>query len=279
MQYTKPPLTFDQQLDLLISRGLIVNDRPQALKILRQISYYRLSAYCIPFHISKDQFHGSAKFEDVYELYCFDREFRFFLARYIEPIEISIRTILTNYLAHKYDAFGYVDPRNFPPSFDHAKWLFSVEEEVNRSKEIFVEHYRTKYTKMKCLPIWMVSEIFSFGSLSILFSGLFDIDKSAIAKEFGIHHVVLRSWLHSLCYIRNICAHHSRVWNRTLAITPKIPNQSGWTFLIGNRKVFTILTIINYLLKKQGFNDSFKKELKSLLNKYKSVDPARMGFS
>lgn len=239
MKYKKPPLKHEEQLDKLISRGLIVEDRVFSLSVLRRISYYRLSAYCIPFQISKDRFSKSVTFKNIYDLYRFDHELRMIVFDALERIEIAIRTTIIYYLAHKFGAFGYLEKENFHHSFKHEEWLRIVEGEISRSRETFIKHYQEKYVQSKHFPIWMASEVFSFGKLSQIFSGLQFKDQKEIAKMYDLPREVFRSWIHTLVYARNLCAHHSRLWNRVFAIRPAFPQKDilwNTPFRIDNNK-------------------------------------------
>ena len=71
--YPKPPLKYDDQIKLLISRGLIIADPENAKSFLSQVNYYRFSAYCLPFETSRHQFMSHVTFEDIKSLYEFDR--------------------------------------------------------------------------------------------------------------------------------------------------------------------------------------------------------------
>ncbi|MCD4781167.1 MAG: Abi family protein [Candidatus Omnitrophica bacterium] len=281
MKYTKQPLTYEEQLENLISRGLIVKDKSFAISVLNRVSYYRLSAYCIPFQSPKDHFKKNTTFQNIYDLYRFDHDLRMIVFDALERIEIAVRTSMTYYLAHKFSAFGYLEKGNFHNSFNHENWLAVIEEEIRRSREIFIEHYKDKYAESKHFPIWMASEVFSFGRLSQLFSGLHYKDQKEIAKIYNVPRDVFRSWMHTLVYSRNLCAHHSRLWNRILAIKPTFPQKSSqWNslFPIDNSKSIALFTIIHFLLSEIGSTFSCKEKLVQLLEQSSFVDPKAMGF-
>jgi abortive infection bacteriophage resistance protein len=107
MKYKKPPLTFEQQVDLIKSRGFVLRDEVKIIEFLKRVSYYRLSAYFIPFQIENDTY-TNVDFESVIDLYKFDCKIRRLLFGIIENIEISLRTDITYYLGHEYGAFGYL---------------------------------------------------------------------------------------------------------------------------------------------------------------------------
>ncbi len=132
-------------------------------------------------------------------------------------------------------------------------------------------------------PSWMVMEITSFGSLSMLYSNLKPgKEKREIAHYFGLADTVLKTWLHSIVYLRNVCAHHTRLWNRAMSIRPQMPRTPYKQWLkntaSSNHRTYFILSMINYLLQTVNPNNTFKNRLAALLNKYPNVDVKAMGF-
>ena len=254
--YTKPALTCSQQIDLLISRGLTVADQADAGRFLSQVNYYRLSAYCLPFEVSRHQFKQGATFEKIRALYEFDRCLRFLIDEALEVIEIYFRTLIAYHLSHAYGAFAHEDAKLFKPRFDHTTWINKVHDEAERStrstrsKETFVDHYKNKYDNFPCLPIWMAVETMSFGALSQLYhKGMFANDQIAIARNMGLHNSVLYSWLHTFTYVRNICAHHGRLWNRELAIAMVLPNDGKWQG-VKPRRISVVLFALERVLSR-----------------------------
>jgi abortive infection bacteriophage resistance protein len=257
--YPKPSLTYDQQIKLLMSRGLIITDPENAKRFLGQVNYYRFSAYCLPFETSRHQFMSNVKFEDIKSLYEFDRHLRFLIDEALEVIEISLRSLITYYLVHKYGPFAHEQPSTFYCGFDHASWIAKVHEETLRSRETFIKHFKDIYEGFPALPLWMAVEIMSFGSLSQLYSYLLKDDQIAIAKSIGYHSAILSSWLHTFTYVRNICAHHSRIWNKELAIPMKVPRGEQWHDINVRRIGSVIFAIIHYL-RTVSVDESIKVE-------------------
>jgi abortive infection bacteriophage resistance protein len=103
-----------------------------------------------------------------------------------------------------------------------VQWLARIEEAQSRSHENFVVHFENKYTGV--LPVWVVTELLDFGGLSTLFQGLKGVDRNAIAEELGVLDTkggngrAVTNWMHAMTYLRNICAHHSRLWNANMAV-------------------------------------------------------------
>ncbi|MFK5891774.1 MAG: Abi family protein [Pseudomonadota bacterium] len=278
-QYNKPALTFDEQLKKLESRGMAITDREETLNQLASISYYRLSGYCYPFRQRNDkghvtgQFEKDVSFEQVLTLYEFDRQLRSLVLDAIERVEVSIRTQITYHMAHTYGAFAHINSKNFHPNFNHAGWLAKLEDETTRSSDEFIRHFKNKYSGFPDVPVWMLTEVMSLGALSFFYKGLQNNqktgieDKKAVAQHFNIHHKRLGDWLHTLTYVRNICAHHSRLWNRELAIRPDQNKAAEWLPPITprNDRIFYILLMLRHLLRGTGNGDIWAKETTVLL--------------
>src|SRR5690606_21710414 len=204
-------------------------DEEKATSYLGNISYYRLRAYTYPFQDNDNPDHPFIKeirFEDIINLYVFDRQFRLFVLDAIEKIEISMRTQVIYQWAMNHGSHWHLDGSLFRYSVQFAKDFNRLQQEVDRSVETFIEHYKNKYTNPKEPPCWMGLEVSSFGLLSLIFRNLkFGKEKKAITKYYGLPDVaILESWMHSFSNIRNICAHHGRLWNRRLTAHIKLPN-------------------------------------------------------
>ncbi len=275
IKYSKPPLSYQEQLEKLSQRDLLIHDNEQALTSLSNINYYRLSAYWIPFKQRDpfgkitDNFQKNTTLDNIIELYEFDRKLRLLVMDALERVEISIRTNITYHLAHQYGAFALENAGNFHDKFDHASWLAQVQQEITRSREPFIEHFKEKYNDFPKLPVWMATEITSFGSLSILYKGLKNEDKHNIAQKiYNLHPKTLTNWLHFLTYIRNICAHHSRLWNKELAIKPKVEGLSlEWHPPVTprNDRLFFILLVIKNLLNHSENSQHWAQKCEELI--------------
>ncbi len=285
--YTKPPLCFNDQAKLLINRGLI-SDKKELENFLCNVNYYRFTGYLYPFRVQgTDNFIPGTTFQLIKDIYYFDTELRLLTLSYIETIEVSIlRTKMVEMFSLACGPFCYTQQANFDPNLSaelHQDMLRKIEDNINNSKEEFINSYRSKYYQEQYLPFWMVAEASTFGLLSTIFNYLPFNVKTPIAKHFNLHSTNLSSWLHTLSNIRNICAHHSRLWNRRLPIKPIIPIEKYHPEFYSPSKVhndsyFIVLGILNYLLKKI---DSTKAPINSfivLLKKYPDIPLNKMGF-
>lgn len=291
MKYTKPALTFAQQAQRLVDRGLNVSDQAELAHCLRTVNYYRLSAYWYPFKEDTptgERFVAGTTFETIWLRYIFDRELRLLVTDALERVEIAVlHTRLVEIFTLKYGPFGYVDRGNFNPGFsaqDHARLISDLTAAVAKSKEDFVSRFGAKYTAQTHLPLWMAVELMTFGQLFTIFRNLNRVDQQALAKPFGIFPPVLESWLHCLNFIRNVCAHHLRLWNREISIRPLIPHERhrpDWhrPVTIRNDRLFAVLSVLRHMLREIEPDSNWQMRLESLLGQYPDVPQPLMGFS
>ena len=207
MKYTKPSLSFGEQAELLIARGLVV-EKSLLIERLRTVSYYRISGYLYPYRQpSSDDYIPGTKFETVWRHYAFDRRLRNIVMDAIERVEVCVRTRLICVHSQKYGPFGYCDSARLPGmSLDeHSQWLGDIRSEFGRSRERFVEHFKAAYGDMhKDIPIWMVAEIMSFGRMLTLYNGMEESHQTDVSRSIGLEKEVFGSWLAALNIIRNI---------------------------------------------------------------------------
>ncbi|MEW6236418.1 MAG: Abi family protein [Candidatus Omnitrophota bacterium] len=286
MIYIKPPLSFEKQADLLLSRGM-QGDREIMIYRLQSVNYYRLSGYWYPYRNPDDSFKSGLTFDTVWNRYVFDRHLRILIMDAIERIEIAVRTQIAYHHAHRYGAFCYADDPNSMPQLDTQKYslfLQRVKDEIDRSRETFVDHFYKKYGDSHTfLPIWMATEVMTFGSVLSFFRGMDCTIQKDISKFFGVPDAVFDSWLLTLNVIRNICAHHGRLWNRELGIKPKLPylNKNPlWNFSkpVPNNRIFIVLTICQYCLNRIAPQSHWSNRMFSLLKDFPNIPLVSMGF-
>ena len=295
--YRKPPLSVSDQIKKLQSRGLIINDLNKVEELLSHINYYRLEAYWYTFYDYSQKgdhvFRPRTTFDLIWKHYCFDRRLRAHISHALERIEISFRTQFTYYLSQYYGPFP-MEQDNF--QFTANEWRIEIaglQDICRRSSEQFVKHFFRKYTG-NVLPIWALVELQSFGAIVRYYSKITSIHiKNQMSSVYKLTPKELRSWLDHLCYVRNICAHHARLWNKRLVKLPSIPqriisiklNQS-WVQPqppgaadnhYNERRLFNTILIIDYFLSMICPQNNWRKELVQLIKDY-SIDARRMGF-
>ncbi len=292
VRYNKKPLSITQQISRLKQRGLIFDNENEAANYLFNISYYRLRAYTYPFQEngedSEHQFiRKDIHFQDIIDLYCFDRRLRSLVFNAIEKIEVAIRTKITQvYAESTADSHWYNNSDLY--RFDFDDLMNHIEVDVDRSNEDFIKHYNAKYNEPLLPPSWMTLEVVSFATLSRLFQALkSDERKKQITDQFGLKKVeILENWLHAISNLRNCCAHHSRIWNRRYMVGVKLSYNTKYPFMdrntieqIRNNKLFAVLSCIAYINDIISPNSDFKKNIKELLKSdCRLLDIKEMGF-
>lgn len=304
--YKKPPLTFDQQIDLLKRRGLIISDSERTKRHLSNVSYFRMSAYMLPFKENgiggkpTDQFIPGTSWDDVYDLYKFDRKLRLLIFDAIERVEVALRTQVIYQLSHKYGSHWQDNRALFSPAKTNHKTgrEYNVYDDIQKhigeqltsnKKARFIEHYLATYNIPPTPPCWMTVELLYFSELSKICQNLKDRkDRTDIAKAFGlIDDRVFCSRLHTLNYIRNICAHHARLCNIDMDITParffikkstKVWLTDSEVNSVSRNKLFYSMCVILFLLETINPKTHFLRHFKDLLLKYPKINLNSMGF-
>lgn len=286
MQFTKPPTDLDQQVDILIHRGMAVPDREQAKHFLQHLNYYRLSGYWLPFEASHHphQFYPGTSFDQIIDLYVFDRELRLLVMDAIERIEVSVRTQWAYHLSQKYGSHAHLDSGLFKDQQRYLRTLGNLTSEISRSRETFIKHLIDTYDETTP-PMWAIVEVISFGQLSQFYANLkLRQDRKLIADTYNLDEKILVSFLHQINTVRNTCAHHSRLWNRRFTMQMTIPGnrpnglQQNFNRSPGAaKKIYNPLVMIAYLMDIICPDHHFKTKLQDLLTVHTLDEPA-MGF-
>ena len=285
---SKAPKTIQDQINLLLSRNMTFSDVNNAPHFLSNISYYRLKGYWWEMQDDKvnHHFRNGSIFEDVIDLYNFDRHFRLITFNAIERIEIALRTKLIYHLSIAYGAEWYLNPSIFDKPKEYIALLSKTFTDVGRSSEEFiVKHFDNHPDEHP--ESWKALEILTLGTLSKIYQNLQHQlpEKNRIAKEFGLYNQkILVSWLLTITVVRNVIAHHSRLWNRVIINKydwPKSTPQPILTYIPDNhqrRKIFPILSAILYLNDQISPGHHLKTEFTQLFQTFNKVPLAKMGF-
>ena len=285
--FLKPSLAIFEQIALLSSRGLVIDDPAAARHGLAPISYYRLRAYWLYFESrtpsGDHQFVPGTTFSDVLALYDFDRRLRLLMNDAIERIEVGLRGSWAHRLAMEHGPHGYLDPKHYPNARLFERNIAQLQLEYDRSHEVFVTHYKTAYASPALPPVWMAAEFISFGLLSKFLSAIGSrLDSKEIARGFGLNANVLASFAHHLAAIRNICAHHGRLWNRRLTVTMPVPRQpadlSATVEPNATRQLYNTLSVMQFVMARIAPDSSWKSRLLGLLLAHPTGDLTAMGF-
>jgi len=316
--FSKPPLSVDEQLRLLKDRGLTVLDDGRARLFLEVVSLFRLSPYMRPFQHEGNpdhQFHDGTTLRQIVTVYRFDRELRNLVMDALERVEVAVRAGISNHMAPAHGAHWYLERAHFKDRYDHARLIQEVssrmadeqrhfqreaqkiershaETEVkarrieHRKRDNYFRYYGQTYSTPELPPSWAMLEELSIGSLSHLYQGISrDSDRKKIAHRFKLPQEVLGSWLHTFTFVRNCCAHHSRLWNRELAIPPMLPKAGTWADQgpagspRPDRRLFIVLLMLAYLMTHISPDSKWRHRFESLLKAYPEIPLSAMGMA
>ena len=284
----KPALTITDQISLLEKRGLIIQDVAKAEHFLYNVSYYRLKGYW--WDMQSDPvnhvFKAYSSFETIIERYTFDRKLKLILFNAIERIEIALRTKMIYHLSHSHGPFWYKDYALFANAHKHQSNLGKLIAEFGYSKEVFVKNHKQQYPTSDP-EAFKILEVASLGVLSKIYKNLNNQmpEKAMISKGMGlVLFSELSSWLEATTYIRNIIAHHSRLWSRNMVKQPKTKIKSPRDWFANTlqtnqvKKPFLIISAMIYLCDHISPNHSIKKQLKELITDNSHLELYKYGF-
>lgn len=281
-QFEKSPISIQEQLQLLKDKKLTINNQDEARHFLEVVSFFRLKPYLRPFQNCAGDFKANIDFNDIIKLYDFDRRLRLLMIDAIERIEVGMRAIINDYMTTKYqDSHWYLQTEPFCDWYkngEHNKFISKIEQKQEISKDNYTRYYTDSYCTPKFLPSWAMFEELSMTDLSLLFKALKNSDKKDISEQLGLprDYKLLSKWLHSSTDIRNICAHHGRLWNKVLGTQPELPIE--WNKTISKERIYIIFIIFNYLMQKISPASNWSNRLIELFNEFPNVDLSAMGM-
>ena len=290
MKYSKPAVLFPDQIAKLKERGLIFKNESKALHILSTISFYRLRAYTYSFQNNEDANHpfiNPMTFEQIIELYKFDRKLRLIIFDATEKIEIALRTQIIYQFSIKNGSHWQTNPLLYRDMTRFDKHIQSLTEEIDRSDETFIKHYKSTYTNPSQPPCWMSLEVASMGLLSKLYQNLSDgTEKQSVANFFGLPNVtIMENWLLCFSNLRNICAHHGRLWNRRFTAKPLLPYNTADIFYTKDQikeiypnKFYAIASCMIYILNRIDTENTFKTQIVNAMKRCPLKQEKEMGF-
>lgn len=318
LHYDKQAMSLDDLIDRLGERGLQISERDRVARYLRHIGYYRFSPYSIPFQQGRPDhvFRKGTAFDDVLGLYVFDRALRLLVLDALERVEVAVRSALTDHMSTKHeDPHWYTSDSHFRDRSSHAGLLRIVREtserrlsgaaeptsqpaagDGERNPEVedpgllyrsALEHYLMTYETPDLPPSWLMVETLTIGQLATMIGNLrITSDRTAIARSVGVTEPVLRSWLRTYVRVRNICAHHGRLWNVGLGVYPAIPNSSRISWLRGEdalpersrKRLYPVLVSLQTLLDTVSPRSSWARRLHDLVSTSPPINRAGMGI-
>lgn len=277
-EYNKPALDITGLIKHIRAKKIIIEDDKKAAFYLQTVSHHRL----LPYLDSLVRNHHSPKqltFDRVWELYCFDRELRLLINDAIERIEVAFRTSLSETMSYHYSPHWFLQKIIFKNSDRYIGFMEQVDFACRNKHNSSIQEYFKHYNYPKYPSSWIIFECLSFGTCVSAFTNIKHLkDRKAICNIFKEHPTTMQSWLYAIRYMRNLCAHHARVWNRWFVVSPALSFMLGDDFNKQNT-CYAHLFILSRLLKKVSPYSIWEIRLKHLLEMNKSFPIHEMGFA
>lgn len=272
--YERQATNVFQQIEILSSRGLNITNNKKTQEKLLSIGYFRFKGYCLPFYIGDDIFRSGVSFKQIFSAYLFDEKIKSICLDIILRIETQLKSKLGMFLAKKYGPLGYLNNDQVFKNFQGKnKWLKCIalnERNGNQRHEPYVKHYHDEYDDE--FPIWVATEMASFGQLSKLYSNLTLENQKQFAKKIHLTNWKLKNWLHVLTVARNICAHGARMYAKSLPIKIKFNNRERIVPLLNGENYFSLLYLCKILIAdKAFFRSQINKINKILKNTHENI--------
>lgn len=273
--YAKPALSPAALLAHLQRRGLVVPDPVAALDALEHIGYYRLLIYMRPLQRQPQKnFVPGTTFQQVIDVYNFDRELRLLCLDAIERIEVALRASIVSEIAVGHTPHFFLDPQHFERIDGFVEFFRTA----SGAKYLGIQHYRDTYGSPDLAPIWTIMEAITFGALSRLYSGLRLHHRKAVARRFRYDEKILVSWFRSMNMLRNMCAHHNRLWNFHMLVDQPKAAKRFQGELVRTDRFYSRAVVLIALLDAIAGGSGWKQRLIALIDRYPGVPTAAMGF-
>lgn len=268
--------TIEEQLEILRSRGLTINDESLAKDFLLRNNYYRISGYSLTLR-NNNVFFKSATFQNIVDIYHFDHEFKHIILQYLEVIEVQMKSVYVYEFTKVHGPAGYLDNNFFTDPTKHKEILAKAEQQkIQRlPHEAYLKHFVNELKQD--IPLWAYIDLFTISDISFLYSISEQPIKDAVAHTFGLTMnkgaSILGSYMHSMTIIRNLCAHGSRIYNRLFEQKPSLNKKEKALLIkdsngnIDNAHFYGFLLIMKRLLPADKFNE-MKKSIVALTKKY-----------
>ncbi|NCN25447.1 hypothetical protein COT94_02050 [Candidatus Falkowbacteria bacterium CG10_big_fil_rev_8_21_14_0_10_37_14] len=281
MDYNKQPKTIEEQVELLRLRGLIIDDEEKLKKYLSHISYYHLSAYFKSFQkLPADDFKDDVNFEDILNIYVFDKKLRLLLLDILEIVEKSFKCKLIAKVAlENGNSHWFLDVNLFQDQEKYDQYIKPVINKTKESKDEGIKHYYKKYNSPDCPPAWTLIDPLTFGEAVNIFRWLNTENRNKVSRDYDLDEKYLLSWMYGLSVLRNTCAHHSRLWNRELFAGVKQDPKLYAEFFNPRKRnrLYNYLVVLQIMAYKISPSSTWVDKLAKLIDEHE-INIDYMGF-
>lgn len=270
---------YEEQINMLLNKGILIEDKIEAIKILSSLNYYSFIGYIPNFTNENINYQNKISFNKIYKTYLFDRRLRNIVLYIIEIIENTIKTKISYVFSIETDEFGYLDSSNYKDAKEYKMLISNLKKLLQKDKKLeLINYYVKKYGNK--LPIYIGINIFTMGMINSLYRNINTNIQKKIAKEYNTGVNQLTSWIENIVYIRNLVAHYMRLYNFKLQKTP-INCKLNHKLNIITYRIFDIFHIMKFLvLDKEEWNNHIIVVLDALIEEYKEyIELDLIGFS
>ena len=281
MKDLKKHLPLQEQVHLLLNRGLIIDDDNEVMEVLKNVNYYRLSGYLHSFRQpNSDSYIENLTWSRLKSIYDFDRKLTRILLYALEDVEETLKTRLSYTITEKYpdDPLVYLKPtiyRDYKQFLRFQDYFYRTKE--NNYKLPFVEHHYKEYDGN--LPMWVAVELFTMGNLHGIYDNLISVHQKALAKTFGTGPRQFSSWLENLVYTRNHLAHYMRIHNFNFGRTPAECKNHRREFPVTNMIFDQIYVMYCMYSDRSEWRSYVLQEVRAVIDEYSNVvNLSEIGF-
>ncbi|MEG1514279.1 MAG: Abi family protein [Clostridia bacterium] len=277
----KPARTFAEQIALMESRGMLIDDMDKATQSLQRLNYYRISGYAYLFRGTDGRYEADTHFEAIIKIMAFDQALRKVLMGALEPIEIYARTQIAYWFSHNHarDGGAYYDVQYFKHRDHHAQFMSNLSKQIARNRhQPFVKHHIQAYDRQ--MPLWCAVELLSFSTLSKMYSNMLNDDRESIARSMNCDSKHLENWLHCFSVLRNGCAHYARLYGAKLNPPASLDPKTWTTYKeISQRSLFAYVVAMLRLLPEDSWRERLQNQLVDVVHEYESfISLEQIGF-
>lgn len=281
--YSKPHATSKNWVSHLRAKGLTIAQPNVAAKKIELIGYERLRIYFTSrrdLTIAGKPFLPGTTYKDILQLYEFDMKLRRLCFDHCGIFEVAFRNSMSEALSSAHGGHAHIKLESYESADARRAALAMLSSVYAKSKDARSIHYTKQYSAPILPPIWTLKEFLTFGASIRLYKLLDKSIKDSIAKDFGLpNHIFMEKWASCLVDLRNICAHHDRLFNRSFQKQPQhLKSASVPSPATPVKKLKAITQCLDYMLSKRGFSGGLTASISVEISKVTQVNPAEIGF-
>jgi abortive infection bacteriophage resistance protein len=279
--YNKPHATAALRIDHLRAKGLVVTRPKIAARKIEEIGYERLRIYFLSrrnLDVAGKPFVAGTTYKHIIRLYECDAKLRDICLRGVGRFELVLRNRMSETLSAQFGSHPYFEAKAFGNSKKQNEALQTILNTFMKSRDARAKHYQSIYTEPQLPPIWMIKEFLTFGASARLYSALTNNIRGKIANDFGVPSIdVFDSWMNCFVDLRNLCAHHDRIFNRGFQKQPQRLKRSN-TPSGDPSKLKAQLECLDFSLHSAEVKSNLVVQVKNALDRYPEIKNAESGF-